>query len=224
MEWQEFLLVTIRKKKKLHKQTLCTWAPYKVSVCHNSWGYHGDVFSFLIVPGSEMKQHFWSLGLRETGLVRLDKDSRPSLPVRSGPQFSKVVTWTEDRTLPMLWYSGLTNMSTRLHHTAWMGGSSIMKLWMAGITNLQGRGHKGQEHKTCSSSFLLPENTLVWSCFSFTWSLGLVHPVHSGKMWFVHLDFLTCFSLKAFFNLFSHQYVLLPGLYFDRRAYFLWDV
>lgn len=43
----------------------------------------------------------------------------------------------KDRVLPMLWKSGVMNMSVRLLHTTCKDGKSIKKHWMAGITTLQ---------------------------------------------------------------------------------------
>lgn len=57
-------------------------------------------------------------------------------------QYSVVCTWMEDRLFPILWNSGVMNMSVRLLHTTWTDGRSITKLWITGITNLEGQGQK----------------------------------------------------------------------------------
>lgn len=46
----------------------------------------------------------------------------------------------EDRVFPMLWKSGVTNMSVTLLHTTWADGKSIRKHWITGITSLEEDG------------------------------------------------------------------------------------
>lgn len=70
-----------------------------------------------------------------------------------GPlQLSLVFTRTDDRILPILWKSGVTNKSVRLLHTTCTDGSSIMKLWSSGITSLREEEVQSQLRKNSGRS------------------------------------------------------------------------